>query len=282
MAETTTLKALREAVAGQLGLLIDTSIDTDTDPVFTIAALSDKTPDAERMRDSFLYQSGVWRRIISFGYPTNDNVTVTRLSAITTGAAQVYFMLDPDELNAAINEGLKELYFEDVDSITLVANTYVYTLPAWIQTKGQLIALKWRDTSLLTTAPHEDHVGGYTPQEDGNVVSVVIHDELRSVTTYDLRVIGRRNYSALANDAATTTCPYPLIFAVAMVKVLHKIFNKYGKGIASLYGPKMQVSEGEMAKAKMDWLPKLKAREYIEEERWQGPDQSPYFNSPTW
>lgn len=280
MAETTTLKALREAIAGQLGLLWQVTIDGDTDPVFAIPSLSDKAPDLERSRDTFLYQSGEWRRIVSVD--GSYNVTVTRTSSITTGAAQIYSLLDPDEFNGAINEALRELWHIDVDSITLVADTYSYSLPSWIQTKGQVVDLKWRDLELLTTRPQEDSVKSYRLIEDVNSLSVFINEALRNVTTYDLRVYARRNYSTLASDASTTTCPYPLIFACGMVKVLQRIFNKYGKAMNQLFGPRMVVAEGEMAKAKKDWLPPLGTREIVEEELWQGPDGNPYFDNPTW
>lgn len=281
MAVTTTLKTLREAVAGQLGLLMNVTIDTDADPIFTINDLLDKSPDAERLRDAYLYQSGVARRISSIDV-TGALVTVTRISAITTGASQIYSMLDPEDMNAAINEALQELYFIERESIALVANTYIYTLPTWVQQKGQILNIKWRDTSVLTTRPLEVEVSSYRIIEDANACQVFLSDALRSVTTYDLMVYGRKNYSTMASDASTTTCPYPLIFSVAMVKIIHRLFNKYGKGIASLYGPKMVVAEGEMAKNKADWLPKLVAREYVEEENWEGIDSNQYFDSPVW
>lgn len=282
MAETTTLKVLREAIAGQLGLLINATITVDADPVFTIPSLSDDTPDAERMRDAYLYQSGEYRRILSFAYPTTEQVTVTRVGAITTGACQVYLMLSPTEMNEAINEALKELYYVETETVTLVANTYTYALPTWMQQKGQILSVGWRDISVLTTRPEVTPLSGYTIKEDANALTLFVGEGLRSVTTYDIQVSGRRNYSALATDAATTTCPYPLIFSVAMVKVLHKLLNKYGKGILTLYGPKMQIAEGEMAKNKMDWLPRLSSKEYLETEGWLGPDTNANFDYPTW
>lgn len=283
MAETTTLKVLREAVADQLGLLINTAIDSAaSNPVFSILGLVDKSPDAERMRDSYLYQTAVGcRRIVSVA-SNLQSVTISRSTAFTAAAAQIYFMLDTDEMNAAINEGLKELYFEDTESLTLVADTYTYTLPTWISQRGQILAVRWRDISLLTTIPTEEAVDSYSVLSDANALSIFINGALRSVTTYDLRVTARHNYSALATDAATTTCPYNLIFSVAMVKVLHKILNKYGKSILTLFGPKMQIAEGEMAKAKMDYLPKLTALEYVNEERWQGPDTNLFYEAPSW
>lgn len=281
MAETTTLKVLREAVAGQLGLLVASAITVDADPVFTLPTLADKSPDSERLRDAYLYQSGTWKRIVSID-ATGAIVTVTGLSAIVVGAAEVYLMLDPDEMNAAINESLKELYYVETETISIVANTYIYTLPTWLQTKGQLMSVRWRDISLLTTQPREEEVNSYGIIEDANALKIYIHDVIRSVTTYDIQVKGRRNYSALATDAATTTCPYPLIFNHAMVKVIHKLFNKYGKGVASLFGQKMAVAEKDLMVAKSDWLPKIVAREYVEEESWQGIDSNPYFESPPW
>lgn len=281
MAETTTLKVIREAVSKQLGLMLDVVIDTDTDPIFVIGNLLDDAPDIERSRDAYLYQSGLYRRVVSVAANGTD-VTVSRVSAITAGAAQLYFLLSPVELNDAINEELKKLYFEDVETISLVANTQTYTLPTWIQQKGQVVGLRWRDISVLSTNPFEEPVASYRVKEDVNALTVFINDTLRSVTTYDLQVIGRHNYSALANDAATTTCPYALLFGATMVSVLRKIFSKYGKSMSSQYGPKLAVGEREYMRLKADWLPQLKARELVEEEFWSGPDGNPYFNDPPW
>jgi hypothetical protein len=244
--------------------------------------LADKTPDGERLRDGYLYQSGEWRRITAFGFPSNTEVTVTRASGIIAGAAQVYFMLDPDELNAAINEALKECYFIEVETIIPIANTYTYVLPTWVQKRGQVIGVKWRDISQLGTQPREVEVGSYSVKEDANACTLYINDPLQSVTTYDIQFSGRRNYSALANDSAITTCPYKLIFGMATVSILHKIFQKYGKGMAGLFGSKIMVAEKELMTLKNDWLPRLQTREYVEEEAWIGPDKNPYFDSPPW
>jgi hypothetical protein len=282
MAVASTLKTIREAIADQLGLLIQTTIDVDANPVFTISGLSDKSPDAERMRDAALYQSGESRRIVSYGYPASDQVTVTRTSAITTGACQIYMMLAPDELNGAINEALQELFALEGTTVTLIAATYTYALPSWIQQRGQITSVKWRDTSIVSTNPAESEIGSYRIIESANTCTLIVNDLLQDVTKYDVQVYARRNYSSLTSDAGTTTCPYPLIISVGMVKVLHKLFNKYGKGIASLYGPKMQVAEKQMMTAKTDWLPKLVAREYVEEERWEGVDGNANFDYPNW
>jgi hypothetical protein len=281
MAVATTLKTLREAIADQLGLLIQTSIDVDGDPIFTIAGLADKTPDAERMRDSYLYQSGESRRIVSYGYPSTDLVTVTRLSAITTGACQIYMMLDPVDFNGAINEALQELFSVDSATIAIIADTYTYALATWIQQRGQVISVKWKDIAVAGN-PTETEIESYRIKESANSCTLIINSGLRGLTTHDIQVYARHNYSPLTTDSSTTTCPYELISRVATVKVLHKIFNKYGKGIASLFGPKMQVAEREMMTAKADWLPKLVAREYVEEERWEGIDGNANFDYPNW
>lgn len=285
MAETTTLKVIREAVADDLGLLIDTTIDVvvDTDTL-TINQLADKSPDPERMRNAYVYQGGTWRRIVSFGYPTNNNIELARAGTFTATAAQVYFLLDPDDISKAINEALSHLYFLDKVSVTLVANTRTYALATWIQQKGQVVKVAWRDISLVSTVPLEEPVESYRVDEDANACTLYINDivALRSVTTYDIQVTARHNYSKLATDAATTTCPYPLLFGVAKAAVLRKIFTKYGKAMASQFGPKMAVAEREEMQLKGDWLPKLKAIEYVEEENWMGPDVNPGFESPPW
>lgn len=63
---------------------------------------------------------------------------------------------------------------------------------------------------------------------------------------------------------------------------MRKLFTKFGKVMGSQFGPKLAVAEREEAKLKNDWLPKLKAREYVEEENWNGPDLNPVFEAPPW
>lgn len=284
MAETTTLKALRESVTGDLGLLIDTTIDVVVDGnTLTINQLADKSPDAERMRDHYVYQAAEWRRIVSFGYPTNTDVELSRAGTFTPASAQIYSLLDPDDINAAINEALVQLYFVDKATVVLIAATNTYALDSWVQQKGQVVAVKWRDISLLSTMPLEEEVESYSLREDSNVVTLFVNvPDIRSVTTYDIQVYARRNYARLANDAATTTCPYPLLFGACKVAVLQKIFAKFGKAMATQYGPKLAVGERQLAALKSDWLPKLVAREIIEDEFWQGPDTNPNFEYPNW
>lgn len=189
MAETTTLKVIREAVADDLGILIDTAIDVvvDTDTL-TINQLADKTPDPERMRNAYVYQSAVWRRITSFGYPTNNNVELSRAGAFSAAAAQIYFLMDPDDISKAINEELSHLYFEDKTAVTIVAATRTYALPSWIQQRGQITRVDWRDISVLSTVPFEEPVESYKITEDANVCTLYINNiaELRSPTTYDI------------------------------------------------------------------------------------------------
>lgn len=280
MAETITRKALREAAAGDLGIKIESSITADADPVFTIPDMADNVPDVQKLQDAFLFQGTEWRRITDYTYPST--VTVTRTSGITTGAAQIYFFMTPDELNDALNEALTELYFEDIETISLVANTYVYTLPTWMQQKGQFLAAKWRDITSVATDPQEQHVASFMLKEDANSMTIKIQELLRDITTWDLQISGRHNYASLASDAATTTCPRPLIVPAVKVRILHKLSQKFGKGMMSLFGPKMVISERELMIAKSDWLPKLKAREIIEEEFWGGPDTNENFDTPSW
>jgi hypothetical protein len=285
MAETTTLKAITEAVMDDLGLLIDTVIDVVVDgDTLTINQLADKTPDAERMRNAYVYQAALWRRIVSFGYPSTNNVELARTGTFSAAAAQIYFLLDPDDTRKAINEALSQLFFEDKVTLAILADTRTYELASWIQQRGQVFKVNWRDISLLSTKPLEEEIPSYSIREDANVCTLYVNDvvQLKSPTTYDIQVYARRNYSKLASDAATTTCPYPLLFGVAKVAVMRKLFSKFGKVMGSQFGPKLAVAEREEVKLKSDWLPKLRAREYIEEENWHGPDLNPGFELPPW
>ena len=75
MAETLTLKQIRELILGDAGLIMDALsavfVDSNT---YTIDKLADKSPDPYRMRDSFLYK------------PSNDT-TAAYTNAVTVNGA---------------------------------------------------------------------------------------------------------------------------------------------------------------------------------------------------
>jgi hypothetical protein len=128
MAETATRKTIREACADTLGLLLQVlvtiKVDADT---YTIPALADVSPDPERMRDSFLYDSAgaEFRRILLFGYPTNNNVDISRAftySAGTTTAISDTSLTDTAQ-NWVVNALIGRVLTCNTKTMTITANT---------------------------------------------------------------------------------------------------------------------------------------------------------------
>jgi len=276
MAETATRKVVREACADTLGLLlqvtVDAKIDTDT---YTINALADVSPDPERMRDSFLYSPVEleFRRILNFGYPTTNNVDISRAYTHDLGAAtaaQIYFMLTPAEWDSVINEVLPEFYYIDRLTVVPIAGTTEYSLATatWLQTKGQVLNVFFEHKT--TKIP--EAVGSYEFTEAANVLKLILHVYPPSADTYNLVVEARHNYGTLATDVATTTCPRDLWFNAVQVGGLHRIFKKYGTNIKRLFGQAVMIAERDLAAAKARSLPPLVSRQYHIDMAWSGPD----------
>lgn len=292
--ETTTRKVIREAVAGELGLLHEDVVASVPSGVgndqLELTKLADLTPDPERIRDSFIFHpNGTnytnWRRILKFNFPASQKVSVTRAFdpvPVANEPVQVYFMLDIDEWNRCIDEALKDLFFVDRTAITWVNSpeTREYALPSWIQYQGQVLYVRNRYTA--TGKETEEGLGSYSLIEDANAVTLKLPHAAPDTNTYQGVVAANHPYSALANDASTTTCPYPLLKANVKVHVLHKIFTKFGQTVKKNYGQAIMIAEKDLADAKAKWMPPLVARDYILEDEWDGPNISPVFRFPSW
>ena len=296
MAETTTRKTIREAAARHLGLLIEalvTSVSAEGNDRIVVDKLADITPDAERMRDSWVYHpNGTnetnWRRIQKYDYPNSREVLVSRdFNPVPTATdpIQIYMMLDPDEWNALINQALQRLYFVDRIAVPIIADEKEYALSAageiWLQSSGQIHSIKFRRTAEAGLET-EQEVSAYSIQEDTNVLTIKLHSPPPSATQYQMIIVGRRNYAAISTDAATTTCPYPLLLRAVVVAAVHKIFEKYGANIKRLYGSTSIIEERELEKEKARWLPQLQSREYVQQEEWEGVEIDSVWRSPAW
>lgn len=295
MAETIDRKTIREDVARSLGLLMEgvagarTGLNADQ---VDIVKLADLTADAERMRDAYVFHPNAtnetnWRRILRYGYPGNTTVDVSRdFDPVPTAAdsLQVYFMLDLDDWNACTNRFLKNNYFIDRATVTLVENQLEYALTTagtqWVTSKGQVYSVRYR----LTTSGQEaeNEVPNYTLVEDSGVITVKLHRVPPNPSTYQLIVAARRNFTALDADAETTVCPWPLLEAGVRYQVLTRIFSKFGTNIKRLYGPDLMQAEKDLADARAKWLPPITAREYVQDEEWWGPDVDAVFDFPAW
>ena len=115
MAETLTLKQIRETIAGKAGLLIDALsaiyVDADT---YTIDKLADLTPDPFRMRDTYLYKPSA---ATTAAYSPVATVNGAHTAAVTVLA----YTSTGDPVTAGdviVVNGLEKMLVELVDTTT--------------------------------------------------------------------------------------------------------------------------------------------------------------------
>lgn len=284
MAETQTLKQIREGVTGKAGLLFDPVVATLVDGThYTIDELADLSPDPFRMRDSYLYKPTTeeFRRITNFNFPTNNQVTIARAftANATINPAQIYFLLDVPELNRCINEALPSLYAIERTEIALVANDNEYALPAGVHTKTQVLNVLYRDSTGVTDF-QESSAPAWKLIETGNAVTLhIITNEKVPVTTNTVAVIvWRKYYSTLANDAATTTCPRELIIPKVEMEVYKKLFKRHGAQAKAVFGQDLAIAEKDYMEARETIIAPAEAREYHLDE----PVELPHVLPTSW
>lgn len=283
MAITTSLKVAAEAAADALGRLINTVVDTKVDAkTFTISRLIDLSPDDEKLEDWYLYNPNAspaeWHRVDGFSI-TSGNLTA--IQAFTdppeaSEAVQLYSILSPDEWRAAVNAFLQTVFFEDVIQITLTSGKNLYGPSdhgaTWLQSKGQILGYKYENTGAGAANVARESVPVVEPIEDDNAVSFYFPALPGSVSDLKVHVRARRYYGALATEADTTTCPYPLLIEGTKFEALKMIFSRMGARAKPMFGQEMVLTERELAKAKGKWLPPITHEEQRTDEDWAGVD----------
>lgn len=284
MADTLTLKEIRETIMGRAGLLFSPVVATTIGTAsYTINELADLSPDPFRMRDSFLYKPTAeeFRRILSFGYPTNNNVVLSRefTAAATISPAQIYFLLDPPECNRTISEAHQSLYTIERTSISLVANQNEYAIANALHTKTQVLNILYRYT-VGGADIYETAAPAFKLIEDDNVVTLhlITNEQTPAVANTSVVVVWRKYYGALATDAATTTCPRELILPKAEMALFKKLFKRHGDAAKRIFGQDLSIAEKDFMEARELIIAPSEARElHISE-----PVELPYVLPRTW
>lgn len=267
MAELTTLKQIREAITTKAGLFLDGQVATGAGNPYTIVTLSDNVPDPYKMRDAFMYKGATseFRRVLSYAYPTSDQVTLNRdFAAPGAFTAQFYFMIDPEQLNGAIREAHRELYKVTRTAIALINNTNEYQLPDGIHTKAQVLGIYYRDTTGGATNILEESAPAWKLVETGNVVTLhLITNEVNPIfdSTVGLVAVWREYYGSLPIDTSTTTCPRELIIPKAEMAMYTKLFKRHGDAAKRLFGQDMALAEKAYHEARLTIIVPAEARE---------------------
>ena len=280
------LISLVETCCRDLGLVIaDLNIDAvvTAKTVYTINGLQDHIPDDKSAGDAFAYVKIAvpeWRRVISYGYPTNNNVTVSRDFTGNVNAddkLDLFFILNPDEVKQAVNGALSELFREERVLVALDSNNTLYditTANPWLLTKAQVqrVGFVYTDPDNASSV-EEGAAPAYRWQESGDSLSIVLGAFPADCTNTKLVVTARRYYATLAADANTTTCPLPLIRAAAKKAILQEIWHKLDGGKAKqMFGMEMVLTERDLASARVTWRQNIVLRDPSMEEVYRGPE----------
>jgi hypothetical protein len=281
-------KTIREWVASKLGRLHRVSITVDGgDPtLYDVPELPDITGDEERIADWYLMlddgsATPEWRRVTSASLSASQ-LSISRAFAaapVAGEAAVLYGLLNPDEWNEAINEALTTLYFPDRHEITLVEDEREYALPTWVQTRGQVIGVRYRN---LTTAREEPVPRFRIHESMSDGVKLVLMDDPWSPSSYSLILEASRWHSRLDEDDWGTTCPQQLWQAAVEVSALHKVMKKYGQRFKAQFAQDLAIAERELLQMRAAILPTVQAREYATDDDWAGPDIDAFFGDGGW
>jgi len=177
-----------------------------------------------------------------------------------TDAVQWYGALEPPAWDNIIDEALQETPHRERYTTALVADTWSYALPTWVISKDQVLAVKLRLTP-SGERPREFPVR-HIVQETANVITVELATLTDNVTDYTLVVETKRYFTALASDAATTTCPLQLARAIVAETAAQRILHELGGEAKQVFGVSMGLLREKAAAARMRLLPHTTQRDY--------------------
>lgn len=264
MAKTVSRKTIREAAADECGLVIfctADSVDTTAKTV-TISKLADASPNPEWLKDSYLTKDGsTYRRIRSYD-GTKVQLTDNLAGLVNGDSCQIYFLLTPEDLNALLDRDLQtELVTQHRTAIALAAGDNEYDLPTDVENTTDIIDITFRDTSSGTLV-WEGEVGGVRFTESDNGLTVVLPHLPPTVANVSLVILHRKRYSALATDAATTTCPFDLAWTQLAVSLVNKISTKYGQGVGQKFNQVWARNNQKLQKLRAKHLPPITGRDF--------------------
>ena len=262
MSIDTTKEELRVGAAKSLGLYVEVTANanaTNSNTKFTAPDLADKAIDNERFQDSFIWRKeGEWRLVGSAGVDVpNAAITVARawsdnnVNNVTFG---IYGILSLDDWDTAIDEGIQDKFYKDRITIPLVDGQKEYTPnAAWLQTKGQIIRMRWRDESSGATKPVEGEVAVAYVVDVDHGIKVIVPSQPSSSNT-SLIIEARHYFGKLAADNAVVTLPGRLAEIAVKHEALKLIFQKMGPQAKRHFGQQMILTERELQGQEARWL----------------------------
>jgi len=277
---------LRVGAAKSLGLYVEVTANTNaanSNTLITCPDLKDKAIDNERFQDSFIWRKeGEWRLIASDGVDVpNATITVARawsnnnVNNVTFG---IYGILSLDDWDTVIDEAMQDKFYKDRVTIPLVSGQKEYTPNAsWLQTKGQIIRMRWRDESSGATKPIEGEVAvAYVVDVDHGIKVIVPSQPSESNTS--LIIEARHYFGKMAADNAIVTLPGRLAEIAVKHEALKLIFQKMGPGAKRVFGQQMVLTERELQSQEARWLDTDAHRDWSDEDEPFGGDPEGAFD----
>jgi len=185
--------------------------------------------------------TGAWRPIVNHD-PTTGVITVNRaFSPVPANGDPLVLLgiLDPPAWDDCLNEALTQTPRRDRFTTPLLANTWEYALPSWVQIEEQVEAVKLRYAP-AGSRPQEISAM-HLKQEDENAVSIQLRTLPADVVDVSLLVDARRYYTALQADTATTTMPLRHLRAVGAEVAANRILHELGASGKEVFGVSMAI-----------------------------------------
>jgi hypothetical protein len=274
-------KLIRETAACGLGLRLPYvpatyyTITPATADTFSVPGLKNDLADQHGAEDLFINDAGVSgqdRRVVTWDYPTDDDVHLATSVALTANV-DFYAAMAASEMNAAINEALPTLSFVDDSEVSLVADQNVVILTstlAWLTRRRQLLELRYRYTSatnkVVDWPVRECSVDEYI--DTTSKVRVQLWDVPSDITNIKLQVRARHYYGTLDTDAAITTCPDPLIVTAAKVWIIKRLPSR----LADSYKERYSLFSRELTEQRLQFNSIDADRPLVRRYRWDGPE----------
>lgn len=209
-----------------------------------------------------------------------DDARLT-LNADTAGVlanddvVDVYSVLTPDDWNGAIDAGLVREGRRMQTTVTLTSGQPEYgltALAAALVSKEQVEEVTLRHTD-GTNVLYEEPYPAYILRENDGVVTLQLHTVPGVLTNMTVEVYWKQFYTALATDAATTTCPDELAKAAVRVQALNVAWTIMGEEAAKdMFASELGKAIADLGDIRMQLRPRVKAVPIRHATPYSGPD----------
>lgn len=271
----TTLKALRQAVGKALRECYVGHVEGASETSLSDTALADLGSATSRFAGGWVKltsgaQAGTVRGVTDYA-PASGQLTLSR--SWTTPAAgdeyELHWMLAPEELDQAINEGLSHCPYVREVVLGVVPGQRNYDLSGypWLTRRPQVRAVFWRQGD-----PDGEYV--YLPvawwrvREDSGALTLDIRPS--SALSDELALQAVTVYDPLESDDATTNCPVDWAKAAAIYEAYRLLTRRGPAQDTARYEAEMNRSATLLAAKARVYAPRGGIVVRVSQPSWQG------------